>query len=201
MPDVFVELGVHYGDSYFAFCQAVKQFKSKTECIGIDNWQGDEQSGFYDDNVFQAVEKYNTKNYQNFSKLVRNDFDTALADFADQSIDILHLDGCHKEENIIHDFSNWIPKVKENGFILIHDIAINREDFGAYKFWHDVKTKYTSYEFFHSCGLGILCKNKKEDLLIGDINFKKLDRDIKDHYLYNSLRVSLYTNATNQHII
>lgn len=200
-PSLIVELGVHLGDSYFAFCQAVKEFNLNTQCIGIDNWQGDEQSGFYDEDVFYKVQNYNNENYFKFSRFIKSDFDEALNLIEDKSIDILHLDGCHKKENISHDFYNWFPKVKENGYVLLHDITINRHDFGVYQFWEEIHDNYPSYSFFHSCGLGIIQKNNKSILSLGGITFDSSNNSIKDHYLYHSLRITQFTNKCDAHII
>jgi hypothetical protein len=40
-PSVFIELGVHKGDSYSAFCQAVQLFSLDTACYGVDTWKED----------------------------------------------------------------------------------------------------------------------------------------------------------------
>ena len=199
-PSLIVELGVHFGDSYFTFCQAVKEFNLNTNCIGIDNWQGDEQTGFYDGNVFNKVQNYNNDNYVQFSRFIKKDFDDALKLIDDESVDILHIDGCHKKENISHDFNNWIHKVKDNGFVLLHDIIINRQDFGVYQFWEEIHSDYPSYSFFHSCGLGIIQKNNEPKFSLGEISFDHSDISIKDHYLYHSLRVAQFTNTPNSHV-
>lgn len=41
-PKTIVELGVHYGDSYFTFCQACEELELDTKLFGIDHWQGDQ---------------------------------------------------------------------------------------------------------------------------------------------------------------
>ena len=43
-PNLVVELGVHYGDSYFTFCQARREHGLGTVCYGVDTWLGDSQS-------------------------------------------------------------------------------------------------------------------------------------------------------------
>ena len=102
-PRRIVELGVHNGYSYFAFCQAVQEHDLSATCIGIDTWQGDEHAGFYDDSVFKSVESRNAP-YAEFSNLLRKTFEDALADVEDGSVDILHVDGRHFYDDVKSDF-------------------------------------------------------------------------------------------------
>ena len=120
-PGTLVELGVHYGDSYFTFCQAIRDQGLECKSFGVDRWSGEIHSGFYDEEVWDVVSNYNNANY-NFSRLIRKEFTSALEDFEDSSIDLLHLDGCHTYEAVKNDFCNWLPKISEQGIILLHDI-------------------------------------------------------------------------------
>ena len=155
-PAIIVELGVHYGDSYFAFCQAVKEFNIKTTCYGFDMFEGDDLTGYYGGEVFQKVYKYNLDNYHEFSVIIKGTFDNALLHIKDNSIDILHIDGCHYYGDIKHDFETWLPKVKKGGIILLHDTKVRKERYGVWKFWKEIKDRFKYKEFDNQYGLGVL---------------------------------------------
>jgi hypothetical protein len=155
-PRVLVELGTHFGESYFGFCQAVVENHVECQCYSIDTWLGDEHAGFYGEHVFEEVSKYNRDYYSSFSILLRETFDSASLRFEAGTIDLLHIDGLHTYEDVRHDFETWLPKVRAGGIILIHDTQERRENFGVWKFWAELKTQYPHFEFLHSCGLGVL---------------------------------------------
>ena len=97
-PKVVVELGVHTGTSYFAFCQAVDRLNLDTVCYGIDTWKGDEHAGFYSEEIYSKVAGYNASRYSKFSTLIRSTFDDAKNYFIDGSVDLLPIDGAHTYE-------------------------------------------------------------------------------------------------------
>jgi predicted O-methyltransferase YrrM len=83
-------------------------------------------------------------------------FDDFLDDFSDQSIDLLHIDGCHTYEAARHDFETWLPKVKPGGVILLHDINVTRPPFGVYRLWEELTQKYPWETWPQEHGMGIL---------------------------------------------
>lgn len=157
-PKTLVELGVHYGDSFFTFCQSVSDLEIDCKCFGVDRWTGELHSGFYDEEVWDIVSNYNHANYD-FARLLRKDFSSALGDFPKSSIELLHIDGCHTYEAIRDDFYNWLPKVSDKGIILLHDIQERRHGFGVWKLWQELKSDFETFTFPFGHGLGLIFKD------------------------------------------
>ena len=166
-PKIVVELGVHTGNSFSAFCQAVKYLNIKASCYGVDTFKGDPHSGVYDEFVYIDINNYITENYGDFAQLMRMTFDEALEYFSDGSIDLLHIDGYHTYEAVKHDFESWLPKMSDRGVILLHDTQVRRDEFGAWKLWEEISKLYPSYEFKFGYGLGVLAVGKNaHDVII-----------------------------------
>ena len=156
-PERLVELGSQYGCSLFTFCQAVRDFKLDTEINAVDMWSGDIGAEITGEEVYALVQKTAATYYPEVNlHLFQMCFDDARPNFADDSIDILHIDGGHTFEDVEHDFTTWLPKLKENGIVLFHDVY-SPIDQGSCDHWEKTKKEYDCYfDFTHSCGLGIL---------------------------------------------
>ena len=151
-PEVFVELGVHAGDSYFTIVESIPFGKA----YGVDTWTGDDHAGFYDAGIWKMVQGVN-RQYPN-SALLRMPFDTA-ASLIQDDINLLHIDGLHTYEAVKHDFETWEPKVTD--VILLHDICVPKNpDFGVWKLWEEIKNDMC-VEFHHCHGLAVFCKSER----------------------------------------
>lgn len=188
-PKKVVELGTFLGASFFAFCQAVKEFKvTDCSCYAVDTWEGDKHAGEYDNSVYNAVVAAHSY-YKDFAYLLRMDFDKASKLDELNDIDLLHIDGLHTYEAVKNDFDTWLPKMSDNGVIIFHDTAEFKDDFGVWRLWGEISQKYPSFSFQHGHGLGVL--------LVGDKVKKDLRRFAKDkhfnayEHLFHILGVSI----------
>ena len=167
-PEVFVELGVHAGDSYFTMVECMETISKCTDTMvdamrfitgkayGVDTWAGDKHAGFYDDGIWNMVQTVN-KQYP-FSTLLRMPFDQAAGVVSD-GISLLHIDGLHTYEAVKHDFETWEPKVTD--VILLHDTCVpENPDFGVWRLWEEIKNDMC-IEFHHCHGLAVFCKSER----------------------------------------
>ncbi len=159
-PKLIVELGVYSGNSYNAFCQAIKYLNFDGKIFGIDTWKGDKHAGFYDESIYKDLKRYQEHKYADFSSLLKMTFDEGLDYFSNNSIDLLHIDGLHTYEAVKHDLDSWLPKMSKHGIIIMHDTCVREKGFGVWKLWEEVSKKYMNIEFSHGHGLGVLFLGK-----------------------------------------
>lgn len=167
-PASIVELGTHYGDSYLSFCQAVKMLNLPTKCWAVDTWVGDKHAGAYGPEVLKYVWENHDPHYRSFSTLLQKDFDSAVKDFGDGQIDLLHIDGLHTYDAVKHDFDTWLPKLSRRGIVMLHDTQVRDGDFGVWKLWEEVSKGRPNFEFQHAFGLGIVAIGPDVERLVLD---------------------------------
>ncbi len=155
-PRSIVELGAHNGVSYAAFCEAVLREGVDASALAVDTWRGDEHAGFYGDDVYADLVKFHDQHYAAFSTMLRATFDEALGFVLDGSVDLLHIDGRHRYEDVSHDFSTWVPKLSPRAIVLFHDTNVRQGDFGVWRLWAELREAHPSFEFLHGHGLGVL---------------------------------------------
>jgi Methyltransferase domain len=155
-PQMLVELGTHTGFSYLCFCQQVRKSNLATRCFAVDTWVGDVHSKFYTEDIFTHLSRYHDPRYGQFSRLIRSTFEEAVGQFADASIDLLHLDGRHFYDDVRQDFEMWRPKLSARSIVLFHDTQVRERDFGVHRFWQEISNGLPNFEFKHGYGLGVL---------------------------------------------
>ncbi|HEY0789790.1 MAG TPA: class I SAM-dependent methyltransferase, partial [Chthoniobacterales bacterium] len=153
-PGILVQLGAQV--AYFAFCEAVRACGLKTLCYAVDAWKGNTGTRLYPAGVYEEMRRYNDARYPAFSELLQCTFDEARAHFADGSVDLLNINGVHSCDAVRHEVEAWRPRLSNRAVVLLHNINVRRDDFGASRVWEELRSSFPSFEFLHGNGLGVL---------------------------------------------
>ena len=71
-------------------------------------------------NIFE--DKFYYDEYINVEHIDKRSVEASF-EFKDESLDLVYLDGSHKEEDVLNDLKHWYPKVKQGGYISGDDIS------------------------------------------------------------------------------
>lgn len=155
-PANVAELGTHMGFSCFAFAEAAARLGHPITISALDSWMGDDQAGFYGEDVLESVRATAEGDYPMSVQLVRGYFSDSRPRFADASIDLLHIDGRHAYEDVQQDYKQWRSVVRDGGVILFHDTAERERGFGVWRLWKELRDANPTFTFHHGHGLGVL---------------------------------------------
>ena len=177
-PGRIVELGTHYGFSFFVFCEAARRLGLSAEIFALDSWEGDHQAGFYGDEVFDSVQAVIAEAYPSHGRTIRGYFNDSRTEFTAGSVDLLHIDGRHRYEDAREDFYVWRSTVRDGGVVVFHDIEERSGDFGVWRLWDELKGSFPSFSFVHGHGLGIIGIGAVPEPLLQLFNATQADVDL-----------------------
>jgi predicted O-methyltransferase YrrM len=135
-PEICVEIGVFGGSSIYPTASALK-FLKRGKVYAIDPWMNSSCLDGYgtNDPNYEWWSRVDLNSiYDEFITMLRHfklgsycmvlrmTGSTALHHFADESIDILHIDGNHTEDIALGDAQMYLPKVKKGGYIWLDDV-------------------------------------------------------------------------------
>jgi len=125
-PRLLVGLGMHWGASYYACCQAVLENDLDTLCYAVSRWK--EQRGtlggnyLHDNFVAHGRDRYNS-----FAYVMRRGPARGLEHFSPESIDFVHLgeyfEGERLARNIAGQIDKWMHKLRPGGVFMVHDVG------------------------------------------------------------------------------
>ncbi|MDQ0512610.1 glycosyltransferase [Ancylobacter amanitiformis] len=154
-PRILVELGAGRGVAYAAFCEAVARAPLATQCFAVDGGRQD-GPGPGGDEAHDALQRFNADHYAAFSKLIRSSLDAAREQFADQSIDLLHVGGDMDAAQARRLAEAWGPKLSARAVLLIDGTNARRGEAGIRTLFEELAGVHPSFEFLHADGLGIV---------------------------------------------
>lgn len=132
-PQKVVEIGVFYGKSLI--CQALALKKNKMGKIyGIDSWNAFDSTQYmvnehdigwwnslnYDIVYDTACANIKDAGVEYFVDIIKDNSNNSV-DSINFEIDILHIDGNHEELAACENVINYVPKIKQHGFLWFND--------------------------------------------------------------------------------
>jgi predicted O-methyltransferase YrrM len=119
-PRTVVEIGRFRGGSTFLIAAALAD--GIVHSYDIDTRQG-RPGAELDRQLAAALARYGLE-----ERVVLHVADSKRADPPEEPIDLLFVDGDHREEGVRADFERWSPQLRPGGHLLFHD-AVDAPDF------------------------------------------------------------------------
>lgn len=118
---IFVEIGSYLGASACFIAKGIVSNKTKGSLLYcVDTWKNDAMSEGIRDN-YKAFLK-NIKTYKHIIIPLRG-YSVEIAKSFNNKIDFIFIDGDHSYEGVSSDVKSWLPKIKDEGIIVFHDIG------------------------------------------------------------------------------
>ena len=120
-----IEIGSYAGESTTMFAKSFK------EVIAIDPYLNDYDLSDITCQYMYLTDVYNTflnniDNYKNISHIKKTS-DEAVNKISNDFVDFVYIDGLHTYEQVKKDIANYLPKIKNGGFIGGHDYHPNHQ--------------------------------------------------------------------------
>lgn len=139
-----VEIGVNHAKSAEMWCQEIPDLQFTgidPYCVYGHRHSQEKQDGIYEE-AKQKIEAYG-------GTLLRQMSADAAHEFADESLDFVHIDGNHTFDYVAMDIIQYVPKVRKGGLIIIHDYCNFQwsgvtQAIDAYTHCHDIRPWYVT---------------------------------------------------------
>lgn len=115
---VVVEIGGYLGASSLFLASAIKERRGQVYCV--DTWTNEGMSEGRRDTFDEFLK--NTEPLKNFISPLRG-YSVNVGKTFNRKVDLLFIDGDHSYEAVKADVEAWLPKVKNEGMVVFHDIG------------------------------------------------------------------------------
>ena len=166
-PELVVDLGTYDGTSALSFASGCE----KSNIVTIDKEENEIAK-----EVFNGTPNIEYR-ISSFADEVKN--------FEVGSIDILHIDGDHNFDSVFEDAMAWVPKLKIDGVLLIHDVYNPTFIGPIFVFTEMIETP--KIMFLNNQGLGVTSQNM--DIL------KKICNEFPGQIITGKLIIDIYRMA------
>jgi len=152
---VIVEIGSYKGRSTVAMSYACIGTNRKIYCI--DTWDGND-TDFSDRNFFDIWQENIEKNgLSQYVVPLRGDSHQILSQWegftGDKAIDFIFIDGSHQFLDVLKDYEQSLPLVKDGGWIAFHDVVPTWP--GPERVWHHIaKHRLLNHEYSSTLACG-----------------------------------------------
>jgi len=155
-PKRVVAIGFGDGQAFFTFCQAANERKVHCECVAVRR----DRVGEPDENdaMWREGRDYGEEFYGERARFFSSP-SAALAQVADNSVDILLLDDSDSGKAIRGDLSAWQSKLTPEAAVLLHGLGLEREDSPRVA-WDGWVADRPQAIFSDGLGLGIALQSK-----------------------------------------
>lgn len=115
-----VEIGCLYGDG----AKTILESNPRIYLISIDPFIANSPGTPADMVGDEATVLEKLKEYLDRFSLIVDYSWNVVGEFADDSLDFLFIDGDHSRPSVQRDFNDWVPKIKGDGLLFIHDVQL-----------------------------------------------------------------------------
>lgn len=113
-----VEIGSYLGASSLFLASAIKELGGQVYCI--DTWSNEGMSEGQRDTFDEFLK--NTEPLEDFISPIRG-YSVDVVKTFNKEVDLIFIDGDHSYEAVKADVESWLPKVKDGGIVVFHDIG------------------------------------------------------------------------------
>ncbi|MDQ6862109.1 MAG: class I SAM-dependent methyltransferase, partial [Verrucomicrobiota bacterium] len=158
-PKLVVTVGFADGEAFFTLCQAAQEQGIAMRCLALPRDVGQAS----EDRAWREGMTHASEFYPQIAEL-RTVSSAELADsLGDDSVDILLVDDCDSGSVVARDLSSWKTKLAPGAVVLVHGIALERED-APRNAWRNFSQQQASVELSGGIGLGITRLGPAADL-------------------------------------